>query len=76
MKFKAGDKAYIVESNRIIREVQVRSCGGGMYTVKFTDSEGGIRVKEHRLFATREDAEKSLPGYEPKSQKRNQYDYM
>ena len=75
-KFKAGDKAFIVESNRWIREVEIRSTAGGMYLIKFLDTGGGIKVKESRLFAAREDAEKSLPGYKPEPQKRNQYDYM
>ena len=76
MRFKAGDKAFIVESNRWIREVEIRSTAGGMYLIKFLDSGGAIKVKESRLFATREDAEKSLPGYKPEPKKRNQYDYM
>lgn len=75
-KYKAGDVAFIVESNRYVREVQVRSCAGDSYVVKFAGSDGGIRVKESRLFSTREDAEKSLPGYVPSPKKRNQYDYM
>ena len=75
-KFMAGEKAFIVESNRRIREVEIRSTAGGMYLIKFLDSGGGIKVKESRLFATHEDAEKSLPGYKPEPQKRNQYDYM
>lgn len=57
-KFKAGDKAFIVESNRWIREVEIRSTAGGMYLIRFLDSGGGIKVKESRLFATREEAEK------------------
>ncbi len=57
---KAGDTAYIVESNRIVREVEVRSCAGGIYLIKFKDSDGGIKVKEHRLYATKEDAEASI----------------
>ena len=40
-KFKVGDRAFIVESNRFIREVEVRSCAGGMYLVRFLDSVGG-----------------------------------
>lgn len=76
MRFKAGDKAFIVESNRFIREVEIRSTAGGMYLIKFTDTGGGIKVKESRLFATREDAEKSLPGYKPAPQKKTPYDYM
>lgn len=67
MRFKPGDKAFIVESNRFIREVEIRSTAGGMYLIKFADTGGGIKVKESRLFATREDAEKSLPGYKPGS---------
>ena len=31
-----------------------------MFLVRFTDTGGGIQVKVHRLFATREEAEKSI----------------
>ena len=31
-----------------------------MLLVCFTDTGGGIQVKAHRLFATREEAEKSI----------------
>ena len=44
MKLKVGDTAYIVESNCIVREVEILSCSGGMYLVKFKDSSGGIRL--------------------------------
>ena len=57
---KVGDIAYIVESNRFVRKVEIRRCSGGMFLVHFTDSGGGIQVKAHRLFATREEAEKSI----------------
>ena len=69
-------KAYIVESNRWIREVEIRSTAGGMYLIRFPETGGGIKVKESRLFATREEAEKGLPGNKPEPKKRNQYDYM
>ena len=36
-KLKAGDTAYIIESNRIIREVEIKNCAGGMYLIKFND---------------------------------------
>ena len=75
-KFKAGDQAFIVESNRIVREVQVRSCAGGMYVVKFLDTGGGIKLKEHRLFATREDAEKSVSTASGNARRKTPYDYM
>ena len=40
-RYKAGDTAFIVESNRFIREVEVRSCSGGIFLVKFKDNGGG-----------------------------------
>lgn len=40
--FKAGEKAFIVESNRFIREVTVKSCAVGMYLIKFEDAEASI----------------------------------
>ena len=49
MAFKAGDTVFIVESNRFIREAEVRSCTGGIYLIKFKDNGGGIKLKEHRL---------------------------
>lgn len=60
IRMKVGDVAYIVESNRIIREVKIVRCSGGMFLVKFSDTGGGIQVKRHRLFATREEAENSI----------------
>lgn len=58
---KIGDKAYIIESNYTIREVEIRRCSGGLFLVRFTDSGGGIQVRRNRLFATQEEAEQSLP---------------
>ena len=49
---KVGDKAYIIESNCTIREVQIKRCSGGLFLVRFTDSGGGIQVRRNRLFAT------------------------
>lgn len=63
---KVGDRAYIVESNRIIREVKIVQCSGGIFLVKFLDTGGGIQIKRHRLFATREEAEKSIAKPEKK----------
>ena len=72
---KVGDTAYIVESNRYVREVEIRRCSGGMFLVRFTDTGGGIQVKAHRLFATREEAEKSIEkAPETKRVRGNPYD--
>ena len=60
-KYNPGDTAYIVESNRIIREVKVLKVTGGFVTLRFMDSDGGIKLRESRLFPTKEDAEASFP---------------
>lgn len=57
-----GDTVYIVHSKRFIREATV-ICedAGGMYAIRFTDADGGIRVRRNRLFKKRADAEKQIP---------------
>lgn len=59
--FSPGDRAYIVESNLYIREVEVIKAAGGFCTIRFTDRGGGIKVRESRLYPSREAAENSLP---------------
>ena len=66
-KYNVGDTVYFVESQRIIREVKIIKCGGGFYTMKFVDADGsgGIRLRENRLFATKEEAENSILKSQP-----------
>lgn len=58
--YKAGDKAYIVESNRIVRECTIVRASGNLYIIRF-ENGGGIQVPKHRLFASQEEANSSLP---------------
>ena len=51
---KAGDTAYLVESNRFVREVEILRYNGELYVVRFKDTGGGLQVKAHRLFLTSE----------------------
>ena len=60
-KYNPGDTAFIVESSRFIREVRVLKIAGGFATLRFVDSDGGIKLRESRLFPTKESAEASLP---------------
>ena len=55
-----NDTVYLVESCRRVREVRVWARSGPMYTVRFTDTSGGIRVREDRLYPTREAAQAHL----------------
>ena len=75
--FKAGDKAYIVESNRVVRECSIARASGNLYIIRFTDG-GGIQLPAHRLFATKEAAEDSIPKVAMEKQQRrysSPYDY-
>ena len=60
-RYNPGDAYYIIESNRIIREVKVLKITGGFATLRFMDSDGGTKLRESRLFPTKKDAETSLP---------------
>ena len=58
--WKAGDKAWIVESTIFVKEVEVINARSGFVTLRFKDSSGGIRVRESRLYKTKEEAEKKV----------------
>lgn len=72
---KPGDTAFIIESNRLIREVEIIRCSGGLYLIRFKDSGGGIQVRKNRLFPTMEEAEENMPQHSQK-QHRTPYEYM
>ena len=58
-KYKPGDTVYIVSSVNRIKEAKVLKYSGGFYTLQFTDTGGGIKLRESRLFPTEEEAKKS-----------------
>lgn len=60
MTFKVGEKAYIVENHSYVTPVVIIRSYGDFYTV--AAGEKGINLKGSRLFKTREDAERTLPG--------------
>ncbi len=59
-KYNVDDTAFLIESNRTIREVKILKFTGGLYTVRFTNGAGGIKVRESRLYATKEEAEATI----------------
>lgn len=66
-KFHEEDTAWLVESNRIIREVRIIRLESSFYVVQFKDTGGAIRVRGTRLFATEEEAKKSVRGGNPQT---------
>ena len=45
-KFQVGQTVYLISSVNWIKEATVLKYSGGFYTIKWTDSDGGTRVRE------------------------------
>ncbi len=55
--YKINDIAYMIESNRYIREGKIIHISGDLITFKFLDCMGAAtKVKTHRLYPTEEAA--------------------
>ncbi len=59
-KYNPGDTAFVVESARFIREGTVIRKIGSLYVFRFSDSNGGVKVREDRLYPSQKEAEFSL----------------
>lgn len=60
MKYKNGDTVYLIENNYKVREATVTGVSGGFYTIRFNEKPSAIRVKEHRLYQSIEEASMHL----------------
>lgn len=56
-KFKPGTTVYLIANTHFIEEATVVMTISGFVTIRFTEREGGTRIRESRLYATREEAE-------------------
>ena len=75
-KLEVGDKAFIIESNRIVREVIVLKRSRDFFTVRFVENtSGGIQL---RLFSSKEEAQSCLPKKQVQKRTgfRSPYDYL
>lgn len=59
-KFKYGQTVYIIESGNRVTECIVLNYSGGLYTIRLTETGGAIKLRESRLFSTKEDAKKNI----------------
>ncbi len=60
-KYQAGETVFIVAAGNRVIEASVLRYTGGFYTLRLPEG-GGLRLKEHRLFATREEAQEFALG--------------
>lgn len=51
---------YLISNGHIIEEATVVMNLAGFVTIRFTKRGGGTRVRESRLYATREEAEAAV----------------
>lgn len=78
-KLEVGDKAFIIESNRIVREVIVLKRSRDFFTVRFVENtSGGIQLRKSRLFSSKEEAQSCLPKKQVQKRTgfRSPYDYL
>lgn len=57
-KFKPGDIAWIVESTNWVKQVEVIKCSAGFCVIRYSNGQGGYRVRESRLHSTEDEAKK------------------
>ena len=59
-KYQPGQKVYLTGSRKdLIREATVLKYTGGFYTIRF-ESGGGTRVRESRIYPSKEEAEAAI----------------
>ena len=60
-KFQQGNKAYIVDNARFLREVIILRVTRDFCTIRYIDSRTRIKIRTSRLYANKKEAEQSIP---------------
>ena len=59
-KYQPGQRVFLTGGNKnLIKEATVLKYTGGFYTICF-DSGGGIKVRESKIYPSREEAEAAI----------------
>ena len=59
-KYQPGQKVFLTGGNKnLIEEATVLNYAGGFYTIRFNNG-GGIKVRESRIYPSREEAEAAI----------------
>lgn len=57
-KYSVGQHVFIISNNSYVMEMQIMRISGDFYTLRSVDNYGsGMRLKGHRLYVTKEEAE-------------------
>ena len=61
LKYSVGQNVFIISNNSYVMEMKIIRVSGDFYTLRSVENSGsGIRLKKHRLFPTKEEAEKTM----------------
>ena len=59
-KYKQGDIVYYISDSGSVEEATYVMYIAGFETIRFSDGSGGTRIREYRLYSSREDAEAAI----------------
>ena len=59
-KYKQGDIVYYISDNGSVEEATYVMYIAGFATIRFANGNGGTRIREYRLYSTREEAEAAI----------------
>ncbi len=71
-KFSVGQHVFIISNNSYVMEMVILRITGEFYTLRSVNQGSGTRLKKHRLYATKEEAQKIL---DEENKKRNQHNF-
>ena len=59
-KYNQGQTVYIIESGNRVTECTVINYCGGLYTIRLLETGGAIKLRESRIFLSKEEAQKTV----------------
>ena len=59
-RFKAGDTVFIIENGNRVSECIVMKYSGGLYMIRFKERNAFIKLRESRLYRTKEEAQMKI----------------
>lgn len=72
IKYTTNQNVFIISNNSYVMEMKIIRISGDFYTLRSVEnSESGIRLKKHRLFPTKEEAEKTMIAERQKRDNKN-----
>ncbi|MCR5536632.1 MAG: hypothetical protein K6F05_04370 [Succinivibrio sp.] len=51
-----GQLVYVLQSRYAVRQARVMGISGGLFTLRFTDNGGAVRVRRSRIFVYPDEA--------------------